>query len=149
MYCKLFVILFLSTTSSISHAEPNEFEFVALGDTAYTESTYSSYSNLIQLINRAKPQFTIHVGDTIGYQECSDETYLQVEKFFNSYDHPVIYTPGDNEWTDCWDEEIIKDGWNPKAMSEYKLSRLDKIRELFFSDNNSLGQKKLPLIKQS
>jgi hypothetical protein len=41
------------------------------------------------------------VGDLKGGGKCSDELYAQRKREFDGSAHPFIYTPGDNEWTDC------------------------------------------------
>jgi hypothetical protein len=54
--------------------------------------------------------------------------------------HPVIYTPGDNEWFDCHNQS--SGGYAP-------ADRLALIRRLFFSEpGRSLGQAKLSLVTQ-
>jgi hypothetical protein len=62
-------------------------------------------------------------------------------KQFNAIPHPVIYTPGDNDWTDCHDGQNVKGG-NP-------FERLTKLRETFFQSDDSLGKRKLSLMRQS
>ena len=47
--------------------------------------------------------------------------------------------PGDNEWTDCW--RTAAGGYRP-------LERLRKLRELFFAEASSLGQRRLDLVRQ-
>ena len=50
-----------------------DFEFVALGDTAYNgEKDYPPYEALIDLINETAPAFSIHVGDIWGAGTCED-----------------------------------------------------------------------------
>ncbi len=68
------------------------------------------YRALIRRINAAKPSFTIHVGDTWGALECSAVEHERIRDFFAQYDHPVIYTPGDNEWVDCAQPEVRSTG---------------------------------------
>jgi hypothetical protein len=51
--------------------------------------------------------------------------------------HPFIFVPGDNEWTDCH-----LSGADP-------LERLAKLREMFYPDGDSLGERKLKLARQS
>jgi hypothetical protein len=50
---------------------------------------------------------------------------------------PVIYTPGDNEWTDCH-----QSGNDP-------IQRLARVRQLFFPTDQSLGKRTLTVIRQS
>ena len=44
----------------------------------------------------------ISIGD-IFWRPCSDEMYRRTRDQFNGLRHPVVYTPGDNEWFDCWE----------------------------------------------
>ena len=84
-----------------------EFSFVAIGDTAYNGARdYPLYEQLIDRINSRAPEFTIHVGDLWGAGSCGDEEMDRAAEFFARYDHPLVYTPGDNEWTDCWVEGL-------------------------------------------
>ena len=81
-----------------------EFTFVALGDMPYgpPEQAYGTFRALIAEINDRAPVLTIHVGDTkSGLDVCSDQRLLDQRDFMNSFASAVIYTPGDNEWTDC------------------------------------------------
>jgi hypothetical protein len=52
----------------------------------------------------------------------------------------LIYTPGDNEWTDCSKKEA--GGYNPEE-------RLSVIRKIFFNDTKSFGKEKIQLTSQS
>ncbi len=54
---------------------------------------------------------------------------------FNSFASPLIYTPGDNDWTDCRRQA---------AGSMDPLERLAHLRAIFFSDGNSLGATRIP-----
>jgi hypothetical protein len=117
------------------------FEFVALGDTAYNgERDYEVYRRLIERINGTRPAFSIHVGDLWGIGNCHDSHLDIVGNFFASYDHPVVLTPGDNEWTDC----------GHRAMGGYApAERLTKLREVYFAQPKSLGARSMPLVRQA
>lgn len=118
------------------------FSFVALGDMPYTlPDDYAKYERLIAATNDLGPLFTIHVGDTKGGStSCADDILETMRDYFDTYDHPVIYTPGDNEWTDCHREAA--GGMDP-------LERLEKVRELHFTEAKSLGQNPIDLERQS
>ena len=141
--------VFILVVCNPVYASNKKFDFVALGDTAYTEARYPEYRELIGKINGAKPAFTIHVGDTMGGIDCSDEAYKVVESFFDLYEHPLIYTPGDNEWTDCWDVSMERKDGYLSEQGKYKLNRLQSLRKTFFSNPKSLGKKALSLTRQS
>jgi hypothetical protein len=121
---------------------PNAFDFVAIGDMPYTlPEDYVRFARLIAAINRLGPAFTIHVGDIRGDgSRCSDEVFARIKGYFDSFAAPLIYTPGDNEWTDCGHE--APGGYDP-------LERLAKLRALFFPDARSQGARKLELVRQA
>ena len=146
--------LVLMLIQVVSAKDKDNFIFVALGDTAYNgEKDYASYDKLISLINSKKPAFSIHVGDTWGGQSCDDNEQKIVLGFFNKYQHPLIYTPGDNEWTDCIDPKVdlsklTRDTFSWEDFAVYQQDRLHTIRRLFFSKPQSLGASPIPLIRQ-
>ena len=118
-----------------------DFHFVALGDTDYHGSiSRPAYLELIERINAEQPEFSIHVGDLWGAANCTDEQYLNQRDIFDLYDHPVFYTPGDNEWTDC----------NRYAYGEWNnVERLNSLRDIFFGEATSLGSVPREVVRQS
>ncbi len=119
------------------------FTFMAIGDMPYGERAvvYPKYEALIGAINAAGPDFTIHIGDIkSGSTLCSDEEFQNQLNFLNSFASALVYTPGDNEWTDCHRK-------NNGAFDP--LERLAKLRAMFFVEAKSLGQKPIALERQS
>lgn len=81
----------------------------------------------------------MHVGD-IFWRPCTDAYYQRSRDWFNGLRHPVVYTPGDNEWFDCWE---------PGSGRFAPQNRLGRIREIFFaSPTRSLGGRPLSLVSQ-
>jgi hypothetical protein len=103
------------------------FEFVALGDMPYKlPEDYARFERLIGAINTAKPAFSLHVGDIkSGSSPCTDDAFAKGLSEFAMFEQPLIYTPGDNEWTDCHREKAGK--FDPRE-------RLSKIRAMFFAN---------------
>jgi hypothetical protein len=100
-------------------------------------------TNVLEDMNRAPLAFAVHVGD-LGSPHagsCTDEILTRRLAQFRAFAHPLIYTPGDNEWTDCHEKEGVVGG-NP-------LERLARIRSLFFEGEQSLGKNPIPLTRQS
>jgi len=126
------------------------FEFGVIGDQQYTAEDERKFPNLISALNDANPAFVVHVGDFQGdyngYKEgdgnppCTDQTMAHLKKMFQTSRHPFIVTPGDNEWTDCHKRKV-----NPFEP----LERLAKVRDVFFPDGQSLGQRTMTLTQQS
>lgn len=117
------------------------FSFVALGDMPYNiPADYQKFDRLIAAVNKMKPAFTIHVGDIkSGSQPCSDDIFQKTLDQFQTFEGALIYTPGDNEWTDCHRRQ--SGGFDPRE-------RLKRLRQMFFSDpGKSLG--KMPMAVES
>ena len=120
-----------------------EFTFVALGDMPYgpQEQAYPAYKALIAEINRRAPVFTFHLGDTkSGLDPCSDELLLEQRDFMNSFASALVYTPGDNEWTDC--HRLLAGAYDP-------LDRLRFIRKHYFPTALSLGGQPIRIERQA
>ncbi len=124
-------------------ASAETFSFVALGDMPYGDKTKShpAFRSLIDTVNARAPAFTIHVGDIkSGSESCTDEVFALQLQFMNSFERALIYTPGDNEWTDCHREKAGK--FDP-------LERLGRLRAMFFPKPLSLGKAPIALERQS
>ena len=138
-WCLWLLILLTSPTG----VQAETFRFVALGDLPYgsDETAGVKYRQLITQINALNPEFSIHVGDfKAGSAHCSDEEFERQRKHFDLFKGAVIYTPGDNDWTDC----------GRKSNGSYDpLERLDKLRAQFFKPDTSLGQAPLAVTSQA
>ncbi len=132
-----------SLASPATAAGPNAFEFVALGDMPYTlPADYAKFDRVIAAVNAIKPAFTLHVGDIkSGSSPCSDANFQKVFDQFASFEQPLVYTPGDNEWTDCY---------RPRAGGFDPLERLAKVRQMFYpAPGMSLGKNPMPVESQA
>lgn len=115
-------------------AAETSLKLIALGDMPYgkPEKSYPPYEALIGAINLRNPDLVIHVGDTKGGGACTDEILTDQMNYMNSFEAPVLYTPGDNEWADC---PRFTDG------ADDPLERLGFIRKTYFSEpDKSLGK---------
>jgi hypothetical protein len=132
----------LTLALAAGHAAAAPFTFVAIGDMPYrVPDDYGRLERLIAAVNKAAPAFTVHVGDIkSGSTPCSDESFQKVKGYFDSFEEPLVYTPGDNEWTDCH---------RPAAGGFDPLERLAKLRSMFFAGPQSLGRTTLPVERQA
>lgn len=124
-------------------AQAQGFQFIALGDQPYgpPAQSYPPYRALIERINQLAPVFSVHVGDIkSGSTLCSDEEFASQLAHFQRYAGAVVYTPGDNEWTDC--HRANNGGYDP-------LERLSALRQRFFTEGRSLGQRPIAVENQS
>ena len=120
------------------------FDFVVMGDMPYNTKEINRdqhFERLIAAINKLQPAFSIHVGDIkSGSTLCDDATLEKIKAYFMTFQQPLVYTPGDNEWTDC----------HRKSNGPFDpIERLAKIRNMFFPKAASWGQQTLAVTRQS
>jgi 5'-nucleotidase len=113
------------------------------GDTPYGAVQIADMPNFIASVN-ADPTIVeaVHLGDIKnGSTACNTEYFQFVLDGFNQFTRPLIYTPGDNEWTDC--HRANNGAYDP-------LERLSTIRSMFYpAPGQSLGAAKKQLFAQS
>jgi hypothetical protein len=118
---------------------PGTWAFAALGDAPYYPWEELQYRIVRQDLDASDLALVIHVGD-IFWRPCTDDHYRQVLGWFDGLRHPVVYTPGDNETFDCWEEGA--GGFAPQ-------DRFAAVRRIFFSHpTRSLGARSIPLASQ-
>ncbi|MDO8449648.1 MAG: hypothetical protein Q7T10_12685 [Rhodoferax sp.] len=115
--------------------------FGLFGDTPYSHWERARLPELMSEMDSEDLAFVVHDGDIkSGGSVCSDEVLRDILGVFQASKTPLVYVPGDNEWTDC--HRKSNGGYDP-------LERLAKLRELFFVGDAALGQRTLPLERQS
>ena len=104
----------------------NGMDLAVIGDVPYGDAALASFPSLVRAINAdPKVRLAVHVGDIkSGSTECSDAWYEEIGRQFDGFRDPLVYSIGDNEWTDC--HRANNGGYDP-------IDRLDKIREIFFA----------------
>lgn len=136
---------FLAATSAFAE-DKAEFNAVAkpltiavLGDWPYSQNLLDNSSLLIDSVNSdPKVSLMLHVGDIhSGSMPCTSAGILppistsnpgwnqQIFNRFQQFTDPVVYTPGDNEWTDCHKSK--------EKSSGDPLKELASVRSLFFA----------------
>jgi hypothetical protein len=131
-----------------------EYAIGLWGDMPYSDTqALTGVPNLIADMNSQDIQFSVHDGDlkagnaiagsvtpTTCQNAVEPSIYSQALGYFNSLTKPAIFTPGDNDWTDC--DRTSNGGFN-------SLERLQYERGFFFSTDRSLGQHTMQLEVQT
>ncbi len=136
------ILLCCLLISQLAISQQKKFTIVAFGDMPYkVPNDYPKFERVIKTLNKENPNFIVHVGDfKSGSSLCSTEYFEKMHAYFETINPPFIYTPGDNEWTDC----------NRKAAGEYDPNeRLALLRKMFFGSDKSFGKKKINLLSQA
>lgn len=124
----------------VGQASADSWRFGLIGDVPYSEAERRELPQMLAAMADDKVDFIIHVGDfKHGKDRCDDAVFEDRRALFEAARVPFVFVPGDNEWTDC--ERLSNGAYDP-------LERLEKLRSLFFSKPQSLGQKKLALERQ-
>lgn len=118
-----------TTGTPINPGSRAPYTVAVIGDTPYVTDTDQTKANeLVQLISQInsdpKVDLVTHLGDIkSGSTKCSDAWNTQVLTWFETFSDPLVYTPGDNEWTDCH-----------RANNDHYLptERLEALRSVFF-----------------
>ena len=131
--------LWLALFSGLALAQPVPFGL--MGDTPYSAWERATLPALMAAMAQTQPAFVVHVGDfKSGSEPCSDALFQDRLALFQSAPMPLVFVPGDNDWTDC--HRRSNGAYDP-------LERLDRLRAWFFAGEQSLGQRPLPLLRQS
>ncbi len=104
------------------------------GDVPYSDGQEIGVTNLIKDMNRQPLAFSVHDGDLKqgnGAPVCNDALYAKALDNFNSLKAPAMFTPGDNDWTDC--DRPANGGFD-------SLDRLSYERAFLFATSHSFGQ---------
>src|SRR5215471_18196007 len=129
----------------------NQVTVAVFGDWPYADAAGNRFllENAPLLINSinadADVSLVIHVGDIhSGSEPCTSAGILPpiaqsipawnqgIFYQFQQLAFPVVYTPGDNEWTDCHKSKQLASG--------HPLKELASVRQLFFSQpGHTLG----------
>lgn len=141
-----------ASTQGSGGAQSGRFQFAVIGDTSYSKVAEQEFDRLMGALNRESLAFVAHVGDFQAdprpYQSnpdkvsmpCNDEITAKTQAIFQASSNPFIFTPGDNDWSDC--HEL-------KARRVDPLERLSKLRELFYPEGRSLGRRTISVENQS
>src|SRR5262245_8236726 len=109
------------------------------GDWPYSQVLLDNAQRLINSVDADREvSLVLHVGDIhSGSMACTSASILppittsnpgwnqQIYYWFQQFEDPVVYTPGDNEWTDCQKSKQFSSG--------APLKELASVRNLFFA----------------
>ena len=126
--------------------DSDKLTIAVFGDWPYSQVLFDNAKLLIDSVNTDPDvSLVLHVGDIHGgSMACTSAGILPpiatsnpgwnqaIYANFQRFKEPVIYTPGDNEWTDCHKTNEFKSG--------QPLKELAAVRSLFFArPGHSLG----------
>jgi hypothetical protein len=122
-----------------------------IGDYLYNADQVDDAERMLASVDDADLDLVVHDGDTtyapVPDFRCSQDVLQYHADRLNALDTPVLYTPGDNEWTDC--PSYVESFGAENLGYTDPLVALESVRETFFADSRSLGADKIDLAVQS
>lgn len=110
----------------MGRAAPGGFAFAVMGDTPYGPTAERLFPTLAAEISAADVDFVVHVGDFKGSGAvCTDSLLAARVGDLDALAHPVVFVPGDNDWTDCH---------RAQPRSARPLERLAHLRALVYAE---------------
>lgn len=104
--------------------------FALIGDIPYFPLEVGMVARIFESLDE-DIAFVVHAGDLKGsWEPCSDALLAERHGLLDGSPVPLVFTPGDNEWTDC--HRRSAGGFDP-------LERLAALRSLFFARAEALG----------
>ncbi|MCA1843539.1 MAG: hypothetical protein LC792_10215, partial [Actinobacteria bacterium] len=123
-----------SDAPAVGSDHPGKFQIALIGDTGYTSAEDQLLLKTRTAISSGHYAFVVHDGDVKSpLDPCTAERLAYVHDVFDGFSIPFVYTPGDNEWSDCPDP----------------VAQLAAIRQRFFAGDHSLGQRRMALTRQA
>jgi hypothetical protein len=147
----------LTNAAAIAEDSRNDRVTVAVfGDWPYSQFLFDNAWRLLDSVNAdSEVSLVIHVGDIhSGSMPCTSAGILPpisssnpgwnqgIYYQFQQFKAPLVYTPGDNEWTDCHKTKEFKSG--------APLNELASVRSLFFArPGHTLGVQDREVLSQA
>ena len=135
-----------STGIPINLGSKESYTLAVIGDTPYGPEKLAEFPALTDLINSdPKVDLVAHLGDIKAGSSspCTDEYIESIRVLFDHFKDPFVYTPGDNEWTDCHVASKNNGLYTP-------TERLQFVRRVFFPvAGQTLGGRKKQVLTQA
>jgi hypothetical protein len=118
---------------------PRAFQFGAIGHAFKADADEALLKRAIAEVSQEKPVFIVATGIKGADEPCSDKLYAQRKEVLDESPRPIIVSPAGSDWTAC----------RNSAGRSNAIERLNRIREVFYPDNRSLGAQPITLTRLS
>ncbi|MDF3837063.1 hypothetical protein P3W85_29525 [Cupriavidus basilensis] len=112
-----------------------------LADQPQWPAAEAGTTRLLDYLAARRLDFAVHLGGIKGDTEsCGDTLLTARQRLLDQSPLPLFYLPGETDWAECH---------RPVNGHFDAMERLNRLRELFFPADTTLGQRVLPLMRQS
>jgi Calcineurin-like phosphoesterase len=164
---------FASDGNALNSGSANPLTVAVYGDAPYgvnpaDTSQFEATPAFIEAVNRdPKVRLVVHVGDIhSGKQFCTEAYDRSVFDLWTEFKDPLVFTPGDNEWSDCHKVaqggglfnsttgqiDYVRDSGGQLAgyAGGDPLANLGLVRSIFFAEPGlTLGGRKERVVSQA
>ncbi|MBP1204229.1 hypothetical protein JOD97_002243 [Duganella sp. 1411] len=133
--------LALAVVAAGAHAAPNGggFQFAVIGHPFKNGADEATLKRAIAAAMQANPAFIVATGIKAVNEPCSDKLYAARHALLDVAAAPVIVSLAGSDWSACLNS----------AGRSNAIERLNRLRELYYGEPESLGAKRLPLTRLS
>ncbi|MCJ8319382.1 MAG: hypothetical protein MJK12_07095 [Colwellia sp.] len=120
---------------------------VILADTPYSDKEKTMLQgpngSLYRLVNEIKPSVVMHLGDyKSGGKSCTNALLIEHKALLTQvYPGKIIYTPGDNDWTDC-DRPFLRYSFDELERLEFLITLMYQTPPLLTENLQGLTSQK-------
>ena len=132
----LAALLALPTAGS---AAVHDFRFGVIGHSFKSGPDAGRLKQAISETNLAHPSFVVVNGIKANAESCSDKLYGQRKSVLATSERPLILSLAASDWSDC----------KNSLGKSTAIDRLNRLREVFFADDMSQGERKIALSRLS
>jgi hypothetical protein len=138
LFSFLFLCIAFACTSNVSAAS-NDFSFGVIAHPFKANSDESPLRAAIKSSDTDNLVFVVANGIKSNTEPCSDDLYTKRKALLDSAQNGLILSLAESDWSEC----------KKSSGRTAAIERLNRIRELFFSDEFSFGASKIPVLRQS
>jgi hypothetical protein len=124
---------------SAEKKDPDLHQFGVIGHSFHDGGGEGRLKRAIADESESALAFVVVTGIKGANEPCSDKLYEKRREMFDDARRPMIVAPAASDWSDC----------KNTAGRSVAIERLNRLRELFFSEPTSLGARKLAVTRLS
>lgn len=127
-----------SHAAAETHAKPG-FQFGVIGHSFKTGQDEAVLKRAIAGATQDHPAFVVATGVKAVKEPCSDKLYASRHALLDASSVPMVVSLAGSDWSACLNS----------AGRSNAIERLNRLRELFYRDSETLGAKRLPVTRLS
>jgi hypothetical protein len=122
-----------------SMADPAEFSFAVIAPPRTSVQDDSAFQTAIEETDAENLAFVAVQGIKASNAPCTDKVYLRQKSLLEKARNGIVVSIAASDWAKC----------PPDSGKSSAIARLGRLRDLFFFDDFSLGESRIPVVRQS